>query len=1021
MQIVNKHRYRLTDRNGVAILSPLGETRLALQYSREDDNRFDYEKKMQGKLTLVKEDYNRLLTLEKSTYRCSQITIVIEEKCGDTWKEIHSGILRLNEGAWDLSKCLVEIPIGSYDNYACVDVGFDEEVNVLNSMATPTKVSVLISDPRSYIETITPCNNSDCNDLFAWCGTGEPYSQGWVIYQYEYWTNSAGTACAATVHWAREVVEVPAAEVMNSSWIMVEDLGATKKYARRVTTFGCITNTVINDFTGETESHYQCGFVGAAGVNTEIDNGMLLSEVLTHLVRKTCLDYTVKSELFQINPDVVTDISYVTGERSFTDKLVLFQKSDVKRWNALNNASIANLSLEQLIEYLVEMFNVQYRIQDGNIFRIEHVSWFQQNSGLDLTIPRFIKNIQGKQQYTYETAKIPRIETFTFMEAEGADFVGKPIEYDTFCSTSVRSEQKKEHKLDKVTTDVGFIMNHPDADSKVISDDGFVLVACEDIDGDLVIVRGAPILDSGARLNNVLGWAILHDTFHKHNRPFPYGNMNGAFTIFDSIIPLKKGAKLSVPLCCTDTFNPLDKITTELGEGVVGSAEINLTTGVLEVEVLYPADDATAIDAPPVAVYDNYSTYKNIAITKFLLSNDADDVPAFFDPAVEIVVAPNHGTVTVLSGVNNGKITYTPDVDYVGDDYFIYRIKDAAGQVSNNAAVDITVRPANVAPTANPETYQTNKDTAYVSPFGVLTNDTDDYDTGALAVTAGTFATTQGGSVTIQTNGNFTYTPPTGFTGFDTFTYTVTDTLGLSGIGTVTIRVVNPFGVNASNDSFQAVKNTVLIKSAANGLLSNDTDPVGAGLHIQGTTTPGDFIVVATTAGGSIKIYYDGSFEYTPLAGYTGADSVVYTAVDAGSATSSATASFSVASMVYIRWDTPEINNSDIQGWCGAFYVTLGDQQTKDYRARYYSDLAGTTPLDVTGLNLRLNIKVETFYPSMPPSSYYTTVMTGSGTSETIFEDAVTNLYEQACDGSVVSDFIRSFTLESDSGYTVIP
>ena len=44
-----------------------------------------------------------------------------------------------------------------------------------------------------------------------------------------------------------------------------------------------------------------------------------------------------------------------------------------------------------------------------------------------------------------------------------------------------------------------------------------------------------------------------------------------------------------------------------------------------------------------------------------------------------------------------------------------------------------------------------------------------------LTVVAGTFATTQGGSITIAADGSYTYTPAANFNGVDTVDYTVTD------------------------------------------------------------------------------------------------------------------------------------------------------------------------------------------------------------------------------------------------------
>ncbi|MCC6280247.1 MAG: cadherin-like domain-containing protein, partial [Saprospiraceae bacterium] len=59
---------------------------------------------------------------------------------------------------------------------------------------------------------------------------------------------------------------------------------------------------------------------------------------------------------------------------------------------------------------------------------------------------------------------------------------------------------------------------------------------------------------------------------------------------------------------------------------------------------------------------------------------------------------------------------------------------------------------------------------------GLLSNDFDD-NSGMtpMSATAGTFATTGGGSIMIAADGSFMYTPPAGFTGSDTYTYTLND------------------------------------------------------------------------------------------------------------------------------------------------------------------------------------------------------------------------------------------------------
>ena len=101
----------------------------------------------------------------------------------------------------------------------------------------------------------------------------------------------------------------------------------------------------------------------------------------------------------------------------------------------------------------------------------------------------------------------------------------------------------------------------------------------------------------------------------------------------------------------------------------------------------------------------------------------------------------------------------------------------------------VTTQPlvGNTPPVAGDDAYDTAYNTALTVPApGVLANDTD-ADGGAL--TAGSASDPAGGSVTLNADGSFTYTPDTGFSGTDSFTYIVTDNQGATDEGTVSVTV----------------------------------------------------------------------------------------------------------------------------------------------------------------------------------------------------------------------------------------
>lgn len=92
--------------------------------------------------------------------------------------------------------------------------------------------------------------------------------------------------------------------------------------------------------------------------------------------------------------------------------------------------------------------------------------------------------------------------------------------------------------------------------------------------------------------------------------------------------------------------------------------------------------------------------------------------------------------------------------------------------------------PVNRPPRPVDDTYSVDQDTQLTG--NVLTNDIDP-DGGAL--TAAVNTAPSHGSLTLNADGSFTYTPTASYSGADSFSYTVTDTKGANAIGDVTITV----------------------------------------------------------------------------------------------------------------------------------------------------------------------------------------------------------------------------------------
>jgi VCBS repeat-containing protein len=194
------------------------------------------------------------------------------------------------------------------------------------------------------------------------------------------------------------------------------------------------------------------------------------------------------------------------------------------------------------------------------------------------------------------------------------------------------------------------------------------------------------------------------------------------------------------------------------------------------------------VDSTPVANNDGYSVAEegtlNVSVGQGVLINDTD---GDLDPlTASLVAGPANG---VLSLVSNGSFTYTPNINFHGQDTFTYRANDG-DQFSNAATVTITVTPVNDAPVAFDDAFSLfANDTSTVNAAnGVLANDTDVDSAVLTAVLLGDVAN---GTLTLASDGSFVYTPDPDFVGTDSFIYGAHDGIVQSQAVMVTLTV-NP-------------------------------------------------------------------------------------------------------------------------------------------------------------------------------------------------------------------------------------
>lgn len=173
-----------------------------------------------------------------------------------------------------------------------------------------------------------------------------------------------------------------------------------------------------------------------------------------------------------------------------------------------------------------------------------------------------------------------------------------------------------------------------------------------------------------------------------------------------------------------------------------------------------------------------------VALMLFVPSAYAPPGPLISATKIDQLLVDTNGNAMADSG---DTLRYTVTITNAGD-------LDALGVAFSDALDANTMLvpgSINTSPIAVDDEYPVlgNVQISITAP-GVLANDFDPDGVGpALVVSAFQNPSANGGDVTVNTNGSFTYDPPAGFEGADTFTYTVDDGEGSQDTATVSLTV----------------------------------------------------------------------------------------------------------------------------------------------------------------------------------------------------------------------------------------
>jgi len=185
---------------------------------------------------------------------------------------------------------------------------------------------------------------------------------------------------------------------------------------------------------------------------------------------------------------------------------------------------------------------------------------------------------------------------------------------------------------------------------------------------------------------------------------------------------------------------------------------------------------------------------------------------------------------------------------------------DGDPNLFDEQVVTINVTKVNVAPLAIDNTYTTVEDS--ITSGNVLTDNTGagiDNDMDDDSLTASLVSDVTNGTLLLNTDGSFSYTPDANFNGQDSFTYKTNDGLLDSNTATVNITVtpVNDAPTIAAGQNFSVAENAV-IGTKVGKLVANDPD--------------GDSLTYSIVAPGTVNAFSSSSGENVSILAVTSAD-----------------------------------------------------------------------------------------------------------------------------------------------------
>lgn len=324
----------------------------------------------------------------------------------------------------------------------------------------------------------------------------------------------------------------------------------------------------------------------------------------------------------------------------------------------------------------------------------------------------------------------------------------------------------------------------------------------------------------------------------------------------------------------TDTFT----LKADDGHGGTSMNKVTIT--------LAPVNDA------PKSLFEEFFSPEDAVFNGRIKASDPEGDTLTF----ALDRAPRYGTVTVHA---DGTYTYVPDADVNGYDEFTVTVSDGNGGVTT-AGARIFFEPVNDAPTVEDQAVTTLEDTPVNGQ--VIAQDIDgdalDYIRGSDPAH---------GRLIMRLDGTYTYIPDDHFHGTDTFTVIARDNKGGTATSTVTVTV------ESVNDAPWILPQTLATEAdtpLTEAVVAIDFD--GDAMSYQLAPVP------AGTTAGHVDMRADGTYTYTPAAGFAGTDRFLVRVTDSQGLVSDEWLTVEVAppnQAPIVTSNEPLVVDEDNRGW----------------------------------------------------------------------------------------------------------